>query len=91
MRDSSGILAIFGVIFLLVAAWFLYSGLQMDVTVANPLRTPELPALARVANAQLMQVQLSDILMGVGAAIISAILFAAGAIVAAVCSPAIVV
>ncbi len=82
MRDSSGILIFFGLVFAAIGAWFVYVTLQMDVTVANPVPSADFPA--RIVNAQLVQVQLVDCLFGVGAALIAALFLAAAAIVSAV-------
>lgn len=70
------LLALGSAIFALVAGWFLYAGLSADVLVATEV--------GLVANAELMHVQATNIAIGIGSALVSAILAIGSAIVAAI-------
>lgn len=69
-------LEVFAAIFAIIAAWFLYAGFSADVTViteAGPM-----------VNAQLMHIQATNIAIGIGAAVVSALLLVGAAIVGAI-------
>jgi hypothetical protein len=70
------LLAFGSLIFALVAGWFIYAGLSVDVTIATEV--------GLVTNAQLMHVQATNIVIGIGSAVVSAILAVGSAIVAAI-------
>lgn len=63
-------------VFALVAGWFLYVGMSLEVTVTT--------AEGTVANLQLMHMQATNIAIAIGAAIVSAILAVGSAVVAAI-------
>lgn len=67
MKTGLGLISL---TFMLIAAFFLYGGLNMETTVNTDA--------GDVANFQLMQIQSLNIALGIGAAIIAA-LFAVGA------------
>jgi hypothetical protein len=71
-------LLLLGLAFGCMAAYFGYAGLTMDTTVPSA----DIAAGEGVANLQLMHVQMLDIVISVGAAIVSAIFFVGGAVVA---------
>lgn len=73
---SDALLAIGSFIFALVAGWFLYIGFVADVSVPTDS--------GDVANLQLMHVQATNIAVGIGAALVSAVLAVGSAIVAAI-------
>lgn len=63
-------------IFAIIAAWFFYVGFSADVTVITEA--------GPVANAQLMHIQATNIAIGIGAAVVTAILLVGAAIVGAI-------
>lgn len=71
-------LRILSVLMAALGAWLLYSGFNMDVTVPGYADVP------RIANAQLMHVQLLNFLLGSLAIIDSTVLLVGAAIVGAV-------
>lgn len=77
--DSGASLAFGSVIFALVAAWFLFVGISADVAVITEA--------GEIANLQLMHTQTSNIAIGIGSAIVSAILAVGAAIVSALSRP----
>lgn len=74
--DSDTSLAFGSVIFAMVAGWFLYAGWTLEVAVTTEA--------GEVANLQLMHIQAVNFAIGIGAAIVSAILAVGSAIVAAI-------
>ena len=74
--DSETSLAAGSVIFALVAGWFVYVGVAAETTIAYEGQI--------VANAQLMHIQTTNIAIGIGAAIVSAILLIGSAIIGAI-------
>ena len=73
---SDALLALGSFLFALVAGWFLYAGLSAGVTVATEA--------GEIANLQLMHVQATNIAIGIGASVVSAILAVGAAIVSAI-------
>lgn len=78
--DSETSLGFGSVIFALVAAWFVFAGVSAETTVIYEGQT--------VANAQLMHVQATNIAIGIGSAVVAAILAVGAAIVGAIRSSA---
>ena len=76
-------LNVWAFVLILVAAWFIYAGFSMDVTVANT-STDVLGGSQNVANLELMHIQLLDVIIGVVSALGACVMFAAAAIVAAI-------
>lgn len=74
--DSETSLAGGSAIFALVAAYFLFLGFSAETTINFEGQI--------VANAQLMHIQATNILTGIGAAVVSAVLAAGSAIVGAI-------
>lgn len=73
--SAESLLAVGSALFAIVAGWFLYVGLSMNVVVATDA--------GEVANLQLMHIQASNTSIGIGAAIVSAVLATGSAIVTA--------
>jgi hypothetical protein len=69
-------LEVLAAIFVIIAAWFLYAGFSADVTVATEA--------GLVANAQLMHIQATNVAIGLGAAVIAALLLVGAGIIAAI-------
>lgn len=76
-RDTR--LALTSVLFALLAAYSLWSGLSADTAVPTDQ--------GEIANLQLMQIQSANIAIGIGSAVISAIFAVGAAIVGALCRP----
>lgn len=74
--DSETSLAFGSVIFALIAGWFVYAGVSAETTIVYDGQT--------IANAQLMHIQATNIAVGIGSAIVSAILAIGAAIVGAI-------
>lgn len=74
--DSDTSLAAGSVIFGLIAGWFFYVGLSADVSVMTDA--------GEVANLQMMHMQATNIAIGIGAAIVAAVLAVGSAIVGAI-------
>lgn len=70
------VLEVIATIFAIIAAWFIYVGVSAGVTVTTEA--------GEVANLQLMHVQATNIQIGIGAAIVSAILLIGSAIIGAI-------
>lgn len=70
------VLEVVAALFAIVAGYFLFLGFSAETTVAYDGQV--------IANAQPMHYQLVHILIGVGSALISAVLFAGAAIIAAI-------
>ena len=70
---SEATLAFASFLFAVVAGWFFYAGLSIPVAVATEA--------GDVANLQLMQIQSTNIAIGIGAAVIAAILATGSAVV----------
>lgn len=74
--DSETGLAGGSAIFALVAAYFLFLGLSAETSIAYEGQI--------VANAQLMHIQSTNVLVGIGSAVVSAVLAVGSAIVGAI-------
>jgi hypothetical protein len=74
--DSETTLGLGSFIFTAVAAWFIYVGVSADVTVATEA--------GEMANLQLMHIQATNIAIGIGSAVVAAILAVGAAIVGAI-------
>ena len=73
-----------GLIAAAISAWFCYAGFQIETAIA----TPEAPAgFEGVANLQMMHFQQINFEIGIGAAIVAAILLAAGGLADALQRP----
>lgn len=65
----------------IIAGYFIWIALNMDITVANPDGIPQ-----RVVNIELQHINQIDFMLGIGAAVVSSIFYSASAIVSAIVS-----
>lgn len=70
------VLEVLAAVFVIVAAWFIYVGVSADVTVATEA--------GEMANLQLMHIQSTNIAIGIGSAVVAAILLVGSAIIGAI-------